>query len=97
MSDGVWSPVCEVSPASGFMPAKFLHNNSDLDMGHVTFVWIGFGFTDLTFDNHVLLTSNLSKKSSQASSMSVTLTVTLTPRMELTPMRMKMHGIHISI
>ena len=54
---------------------------------------IGFGFT--TFDNHVLLTSNLSKKSSQPSSMSVTLTVTLTPRMEFTFKRKKMHGANI--
>ena len=63
----------------------------------MTLIWIGFGFTDLTFENHVSLTSIFSKKSLQASSMSVTLTVTLTPRRDLTLKRKKMHGTHISV
>ena len=82
---------CEVSP----VPAKFLHNNSDLDTWHVTYQdWILF-YRQYMWQSCFILTSNLLKKSSQPSSMSVTLTVTLTPRMEFTFNRKKMHGANI--
>ena len=85
-----WSPTvkCPQCQQSFYITTQTLTRDTWL-------IRIGFGFTDTTFENHVLLTSNLLKKSSQPSSMSVTLIVTLTPRMEFTFNRMKMHGANI--
>ena len=83
---GHWPVKCPQCQQSFYITTQTLTRDSWL-------IRIGFGFT--TFDNHVLLTSNFSKKSLQPSSMSVTLTVTLTPRMEFTFKRKKMHGANI--